>query len=300
MSRSTRREFLQQTVSLGAMALAANPLSKAVCAASKPGEGIHFGLVTYTWGQDWDLPTLISNLEKAKLLGVELRATHAHKVEPILNAAERLEVKKRFADSPVKLVGLGSAQDYHQPDQAAVDKSIEETKTFIKLSHDVGSSGVKVRPNDLPKKVPVEKTCEQIGKALNVVGRFAADYGQEIRLEVHGGNGSARVSNIKRIMDHVDQPNVGVCWNSNRSDLEDPGLEYNFNLVKARLGHTTHVRQLDSQDYPFADLIKLFVKANYQGWLLLEAGGKKPPEDRVQAMIQQRQLFESMIAAARG
>ena len=299
MSRSTRREFLQQTASLGAMALGAGALSKAAWAAPQLGEGIHFGMVTYTWGQDWDLPTLLANLEKAKLLGVELRTSHAHKVEPTLSPAERAEVKKRFADSPVKLVGLGSAQDYHKPDAAAVEKSINETKEFIKLSHDVGGTGVKVRPNDLPKDIPVEKTTEQIGKALNVVGRFAADYGQEIRLEVHGGHGSALVPTAKMIMDHVDQPNVGLCWNSNVSDLQDPGLEQNFNSVRARLSHTTHVRQLDSTDYPFADLIKLFVKTDYQGWLLLEAGGKKPPEDRILAMIHQRELFESMVAAAR-
>jgi hypothetical protein len=299
MSRSTRREFLQQTASLGAIALGAGALTKTAWAAPQLGEGIRLGMVTYTWGQDWDLPTLLANMEKAKFFGVELRTSHAHKVEPTLSPAERAEVKKRFADSPVKLVGLGSTQDYHRPDPAAVEKSIEETKEFIKLSHDVGGTGVKVRPNDLPKDIPIEKTTEQIGKALNVVGRFAADYGQEIRLEVHGSHGSARVPTAKMIMDHVDQPNVGLCWNSNVSDLEDPGLEQNFNSVRARLSHTTHVRQLDSTDYPFAELIRLFVKTDYQGWLLLEAGGKKPPEDRIQAMIYQRELFESMVAAAR-
>ena len=31
------------------------------------------GLVTYLWGRDWDLPTLIANCEKTGFLGVELR-----------------------------------------------------------------------------------------------------------------------------------------------------------------------------------------------------------------------------------
>ena len=192
---------------------------------------------------------------------------------------------------------MGSAEEFHSPDKALVDKAIENTKAYIKLSHDVGGSGVKVRPNALPKGVPVEKTCEQIGKALNVVGAFGADYGQQIRLEVHGG--AARLPIIKQIMDVASHPNVGVCWNSNVSDLEQPGLESNFDLVKARLGRTTHVRQLDSKDYPFAELMKLYVKANYQGWWLLEAGGKKAPEDRVQALREQKQIFDRILAAAR-
>ena len=179
---------------------------------------IQFGLVTYQWGHDWDLPTLIRNCTTAKVLGVELRTTHKHGVEPSLNDAERAEVKKRFADSPVKLVGLGSAEDFHNPDQESLQKSIERTKAFVRLTHDVGGSGVKVRPNDLPKTVPAEKTIEQIGKSLNIVGAYAADYGQQIRLEVHGG--CARLPIIKQIMDIATHPNVAVCWNSNGQDLE--------------------------------------------------------------------------------
>jgi hypothetical protein len=47
-------------------------------------------------------------------------------------------------------------------------KNIEETLAFIRLCHDIGGSGVKVRPNNLPAAVPVEKTLEQIGRRLGV------------------------------------------------------------------------------------------------------------------------------------
>jgi hypothetical protein len=46
------------------------------------------------------------------------------------------------------------------------------------LAHDVGASGVKVRPNGLPKEVPVEKTLEQIGRALLELSEFAQGLGQ--------------------------------------------------------------------------------------------------------------------------
>ena len=70
---------------------------------------------------------------------------------------------------------------------------------------------MKVRPNALPKDVPEEKTIEQIGKSLNLLGAFAADFGQQIRLEIHGG--CARIPIVKRIIDVADHPNVGLCWN---------------------------------------------------------------------------------------
>ena len=292
---STRRGFLKQSLGLGAAALAARSWT-ALAADHKPGSDMAFGMVTYQWGADWDLPTLIANCTKTKVLGVELRTTHAHGVEPKLNADQRREVKQRFADSPVTLVGLGSAEDFHRPEPGAVEKAIENTKAFIQLSHDVGGTGVKVRPNDLPKGVPPEKTIEQIGKALNVVGEFGADYGQQIRLEVHGG--CARLPIIKQIMDIATCPNVGVCWNSNASDLQAPGLEHNFNLVKDRFGATVHVRTFTSPDYPWQDLISLLVKTDYSGWVLLEAGTKV--EDRVKALAEQKAMFDAMLAKAQG
>ena len=151
----SRRSFLRTSLPLGAAVLATGPLGRSLAAAAaKPASKIGFGMVTYQWGKDWDLPALLANCGEAGVRGVELRTTHAHKVEPSLNAAQRSEVKKRFAGSPVTLVGLGSAEEFHHPDKAALARAVEATKAFIRLSHDVGGSGVKVRPNDLPKKVP--------------------------------------------------------------------------------------------------------------------------------------------------
>jgi len=67
------------------------------------------GIVTYNIAKDWDLPTILSRLEKLGYAGVELRTGHAHKVEVNLTGAQREEVRKRFEDSPVHLAGLGSA-----------------------------------------------------------------------------------------------------------------------------------------------------------------------------------------------
>lgn len=290
----SRRDMLRGSLAIGA-AWAARPRGVSAAAAAAPQAHIRFGMVTYQWGRDLDLPTLLKTCEAAGVLGVELRTTHAHGVEPSLGPSQRREVRKRFDDSPVELVSLGSAEEFHSPDPARLEKAIESTRAFLQLSHDVGSSGVKVRPNALPKEVPVEKTIEQIGKSLNRVGEFAAGLGQQVRLEVHGG--CARLPIIKQIMDVATHPSVAVCWNSNAQDLEAPGLEHNFNLVKDRLGATTHVRTFDSKDYPWQQLMRLYVQAGYRGWWLLEAGTKLP-EDRVKALADQKAMFDQMLAQA--
>jgi sugar phosphate isomerase/epimerase len=257
---------------------------------------MRLGLVTYLWGQDWDLPTLIANCEKSGVLGVELRTQHAHGVEANLSAAERRRVKAQFAGSGVTLVGLGTNFDFHHPDKDRLAQSIKGAKDYVKLSHDCGGLGVKVKPNDLPKGVPYEKTIQQIGESLNEVGEFAASYDQKIRVEVHG-RGTSPLPVMKAIMDVADHPNVGVCWNSNSQDLDGEGLEYNFNLVRPRFSDTVHIRELNIGDYPYQELIDLFVATDYKGWILLEARTK--PDDRVKALIEQRNVFAQMVDRAR-
>jgi len=159
------------------------------------------------------------------------------------------------------------------------------------LSRDTGGSGVKVKPDSFHKGVEREKTIEQIGRSLNVVGKFAGEHGQQIRLEVHGGCSQLPV--IKQIMDVADDPNVAVCWNCNGADLAGEGLEHNFDLVKDRFGATAHVRELNVGKYPYRELMSLFVEMDYDGWILLEC--RTRPKDRIDALIEQRKIWEEMI-----
>jgi len=263
---------------------------------SPKGERMAYGLVTYLWGENWTLDELIDNCERSGTQGVELRTTHKHGVEPTLDERARIEVARRFADSNVTLVGLGSNERFDHTDEAALKQAIEASKAFIRLSHDVGGSGVKVKPDSFHEGVPHEKTIEQIGRSLNELGGYGEGFGQQIRLEVHGQ--CAQLPTIKAIMDIADHHNVFVCWNSNKEDLEGEGLEHNFGLVAKRLGATCHVRELETPDYPYPQLIKLLVDIDYEGWVMLESSTK--PEDPVAGLAKQVALFRELVAKARG
>lgn len=286
----TRREFVHTLAAAGMAGMGVSALRNVAGAAESRGT-MQFGLVTYQWGKDLDLPTLIDVCEKAELPGLELRTEHAHKVEPNLSKAERQEVRKRFADSSVTLVGYGSNAEFHSPDPAEVQRNIELAQEYVKLMHDCGGSGVKVKPNTLPKDVPPEKTIAQIGEALNQLGAYGEEFGQQIRVEVHGRR-TSELPVMKAIFDLVDHPNVGICWNCNLVDLEGDGLEHNFNLVKDRLGATVHIHDLTKDNYPWEQFIGMLKDADYSGWLLLEDGGN--PDDKVAALIEQRKLFEEL------
>ena len=272
MNHPTRRSFLKKSsVALGAFSAL---YGRTACA--RPGEandgspGFKLGLVTYNLAKDWDVDTIIKNCEATGFEGVELRTTHRHGVEPAISKERRAEVRRRFADSHVRLVSLGSTCEYESPDPVVVKENIELTRQFCQLAHDLGCMGVKVRPNGFPPNSDHAKILEQIGHALSTCGDFARDLGVEIWLEVHGPE-TQIPSNIHRIMEVCDHSAVGVCWNSNPTDVENGSVKSNFELLKPWL-RSCHINDLESKDYPWHELFSLFKSAGYDRYTFCEIG----------------------------
>ncbi len=292
--KTTRRTFVRRSLAtLAAAATLPGIAAEKPAATRSPSfltakPKMKLGTVTYNLAQDWDIATIIKNCEAAKFEGVELRTAHAHKAEVNLSKEERTLVRKRFADSSVELMGLGSAFDYHTADQDKLRKDIAATKEYITLAHDVGASGVKVRPNGFPKEVSKEKTLEQIGNSLRELGEFGANLGVAIRLEVHG-SGTSLLPHIKTMMDVANHKNVGVCWNSNQTDLDGEGFDHNFNLVKDKI-IVVHMRDLFLEEYPFRKLMMRLNDINFTGFCLAEI---PPSTDPIRVMKYYRALWLS-------
>ena len=234
------------------------------------------GIVTYNIAKDWDLDTILKRLEALGYAGVELRTTHAHKVEVNLTRAQRDEVRKRFEDSPVQIAGLGSAFEYQATDPAVVRQNIEGTKEYIRLAHDIGSPGVKVRPNGIPRGADLEATLRQIGRSLHEIGEFASGFGVAIRVEVHGAV-TQEPENFARILRYADHPNVYACWNSNATDVKNGTIKDSFALIGDRI-HEVHLRDLTDETYPWRELFALLKRRNYDGFTLAEIPESRDPE----------------------
>jgi len=244
--------------------------------------------MTYTLARDWDIETIIKNLTEAKFECVELRTTHTHGVEVDLTSAQRAEVKKRFADSPIRLSGLASGFYYHSPDPDELRENIEDTKEYVKLAHDVGAVGIRVFPNMLleDKGIPKEKTITQIGRSLREVGEFAEDYNVKIKLCAHG-RGTSNIPVIKSIMDAADHDNVVVNWNCNPSDLEDGGFDENFEMIKDKI-FSLHMHELSNIEYPYRKLFMKLLDNGFNGDCFAEIDASREP---IRLMNYYRALF---------
>jgi sugar phosphate isomerase/epimerase len=264
---TTRRDFLLA----GAAAVAAASSARADTKASQPKYKL--GTVTYNIAAQWDVPTLLKICKNVGLAAVELRTTHKHGVEPSISAERRAEVRKQFADAGVAIWGCGTICEFHAPDPKVVEQNIETCKQFLQLSADLGGKGVKVRPNNLPKDVPVEKTLEQIGKSLIPCGKSAANLGLEVWVEVHG-NGTAHPPYMKTIMEHCGLPNVGVTWNSNGTDVKNGSVREYFELLRPWV-KSCHINELYS-NYPWRELFQCLKAMDYDRVTLIEISPGMP------------------------
>ena len=238
-----------------------------------PRQKFTLGLVTYNVARSWDLKTILEVCQKVGLAGVEFRTTHRHGVEPTLSKDQRKQIARMYKDGGVKIWGCGTACEFHSPQQDRVRENIETCKKFVDLVADLGGTGVKVRPNGLPQGVAVEKTVEQIGRALAECGKAAATAGVEIQLEVHGP-GTSQPANIAAIMRACQHPSVGVTWNSNATDIKNGSVKEAFNLLWPWIKNC-HINSLYNDalgKYPYRELFRLLREKGYERMTMIEVG----------------------------
>ena len=229
---------------------------------------MRLGAITFNLFKDNSLEEIIQMLEDAGLEGVELRTTHAHGVEPTIDAAERKRVKELFEKSAVRLVAYGTTCDFHHPEASDRAAQVALGKQFIDLAKDTGAIGIKVRPNGLPEGVPVETTVGRIADSLKELGYYAAGKGIEVWVEVHG-KGSMEPSVMHEIIKATSHPQVNLCWNCNGPDVIDGSVKTNFDLLKPWIRHC-HIHDL-TDNYPYRELFGLLKAMDYKGYTLIEA-----------------------------
>lgn len=234
------------------------------------------GAVTYNVLKDWDTETIITKLEQAGFEAVELRTSHNHGVEPTLGVEERAKVKARFAASKVRLLSYGSVAEFHSPDPAVRRKNVEDAKSFVDLARDTGALGVKVRPNGFPPNVSKEQTIANIGLCLKELGDYAKVRGVEIWLEVHGRE-TQLPPVCAAIMKAAGHDAVGLCWNSNPTDIVNGSVKQSFDLLRPWIKNV-HINELADDRYPWRELFTLLRQSGYDRYTLCECQESKEPE----------------------
>jgi hypothetical protein len=261
---NNRREFL-----VGSAAALAAPWLGDRAAAATTGPGFHLGCVTHTLFEKSSLETIITTLEECGYEGVELRTTvgspagQVHGVEPSLTQAERAKVRKRFERSKVKLVNLGSPAEFQSPDAAERKRNVAVAKQFVDLAHDLGATGIKVRPYGWGTEPDHKKTIQRIGECLKELGEYSAPKGVDNLLEIHNEGHKED----KQMLTLGGTKGVGIIWNCDDHDVVNGSVKPTFDMLRPWF-RTAHVKY--RKDYPFRELYTLLHESKFTGYTMYE------------------------------
>jgi sugar phosphate isomerase/epimerase len=262
--------------------------------ALKPqGEYMTFAFSTSEWGSGWDLLQLLENLETAGVKQVELGAGHAHGIAPVLGPDERTGLREQLEEAGVAVVGMRGDVAFDAVDKGALATSIDQVKQLVRLGHDVGGSGVRVRLGDLKGD---EALIEQTATVLRELGDFALGFGQEIRVEVQAGSGN--MADLVAVLKAVNHDQVRAAFGVGNAALTAKGVEEEFKQVKDYLGSVVLVDVQQEGDVEAYDtLAKLLVEVDFEGRVLLTT--KAEVGDAVSATGRQKVLWEQRLKKAR-
>jgi sugar phosphate isomerase/epimerase len=236
----------------------------------------HLGAVTYNTLKDFDVDTILRVLQAAHFQGVELRTGHKHGVEPSIGAEERQRVRRKFEQSSIRLVSYGTTCRFQSPDPAERDRQLGVAKQFVDLAHDTGAMGIKIQPMGFPDGVPIPTTIQNFGASLHQLGDYGASKSVEIWMEVHG-RGTSDPPNAAAIVKAADHQNVGVCWNSNPTDIVNGSVKASFELLKPWI-RSVHINELADDFYPWRELFTLLRESKYDRYTFAEVAGSQDPE----------------------
>jgi sugar phosphate isomerase/epimerase len=225
-------------------------------------------LLTYNLARQWDLPKLIEVARSSGYAGIEFRADagHEHGVELARSAPERRQIRDRLEDAYLEAVCIGTGCRYESPDPAQRLAQIDQTKRFVELAANVGSTRVRVFGNNIPEGVRRDECVAYVGESLRTLGEFAEPFGVDVLLEMHGQFnfwGFARPA-----VELANHPRVGIVYNCWWPDLVAGSVAATYSRVRSLIRHV-HLHEL-TDGFPYPELFALLRADGYTGYVSSE------------------------------
>jgi sugar phosphate isomerase/epimerase len=123
--------------------------------------------------------------------------------------------------------------------------------------------------------VSPEATVQYYGESLGHLGEYGQTKRIEIWVEVHG-KGTSEPAIAAAMMNAAAHKNVGLCWNSNATDIRNSSIRESFELLQPWI-RNVHIHELAGDDYPYRDLFRLLRGAGYNRFTLAEIPESKEP-----------------------
>jgi len=226
---------------------------------------------------DRDLSQILAATIRYGYDGVEPRAEaeQQHGVELTATKKQRAEIKQQFGDMGVAMSCIATSRTYSMADDAERRESVELTKRYATLAHDVGCPVLRVFGGVIPEGVEKEDAKKYVAEALRECAVFAAGAGVLVCLETHDDFSLAQdAADTVRMADH---PNAQIVWDVAHPFRAGETMAQSFEYAKPYVKHL-HVHDallaggwiaklMGEGEIPHDEAVRLLNTIDFQGHL---------------------------------
>lgn len=181
----------------------------------------------------WTLDQIAGNARALGFDGVELRGSAGEHIGPDETPAERERIRRLFADNGVAVACIMGYTRFTVTDPKAKADGRAQLEKFIAVARDIGCPTIRVFGGQ--REGPdLAENIARAAAALKPLAALAGDNGIRLALETH--DDWCVGANARAIMDAVDSPALGLCWDVGNSFFTEP-LETTFAAVRGRIFH---------------------------------------------------------------
>lgn len=276
MNLSTRRDFLQTTAGLLAVAFAGSSFEY-----KKKIPLLSFSTLGCP---DWPFEKIVDFAAANNYKGLEIRGIQ-RELDLVkctaFNSTENIQATlKLMKEKGLQFVDLGSSAAMHHSDAAVRQKNLDEGKRFIDLAQKINCPFIRVFPNNLPKDQDRNATIDLIIKGLLELGNHAKGSGVKVLMESHGE--LVYSADLEKIMQSAEHKNVGMIWDivNMWSVTKEPPADVYAKLKKYI--HHTHIKDsktvdgkqqytlLGKGETPIFEAVDILHKDGYKGYYSFE------------------------------
>ena len=276
MKPSNRKEFLQTSAVLVAMAIAGSAFD-----SKKKIPLLSFSTLGCP---DWTFEQIIDFAASNHFNGIEIRGIQREleltKCKEFSTPENILATSKLMKEKGLHFSDLGSSAAMHHKDATERQKNLDEAKRFIDLAQKIQCPYIRVFPNNLPKDVERNTSIDLIIQGLMELGEYAKGSDVKVLLESHGE--LVHVADLQKIMQAAANPHVGLVWDivNMWSVTKEPPAQV-YAVLKKYIYHT-HIKDLkviDGKEHytflgtgetPIFEAIDILYNGGYKGYYSFE------------------------------
>jgi sugar phosphate isomerase/epimerase len=233
----------------------------------------------------WKLEQIAANAAAMGFDGVELRGIAGEHIGPDESPAERRRIRALFADQGVAIACIMGYTRFTMTDPQKRAENDAGLAKLLALASDVGCHLVRVFGGQL-EATDRRANIERVVAGLRPLAAQALTLGVRIALETH--DDWCRGQDIRAVLDGVDSPALGVCWDIANASLAEPQeatfaaiadriIHVHFKDV-ARAGDEVHSRLPGTGEVNLRQALTWLRDSAYRGYLSFEWEKKWEPD----------------------